>query len=132
MYHTLLTIHLFAAFALAIGIVVYSAFVLGSPVNRATRLVAEITWGLGGLGTLVFGVWLALYLDAYKLYDGWIIAALVLWVLATGSGARASRGVQPAGDDSPVAIDRRTAFAHWMRTVYFVALLVVMVWKPGA
>jgi hypothetical protein len=23
-------------------------------------------------------------------------------------------------------------FAHWMRTVWFVALLVVMVWKPGA
>ena len=46
MYHTLLTIHLFAAFALAIGLVVYSAFVLGSPVNATTRLVAEIMWGL--------------------------------------------------------------------------------------
>ena len=132
MYHTLLTIHLFAAFALAIGLVVYSAFVLGSPVNATTRLVAEIMWGLGGLGTLVFGIWLALYLDAYKIYDGWIIAAVVLWVLAMGSGAQVSRRVKPAGDDSGVAVDRRTQIAHWMRTVYFVALLVVMVWKPGA
>jgi uncharacterized membrane protein len=131
-YHALLTIHLFAAFALAIGIVVYSAFVLGSPVNATTRLVAEIMWGLGGLGTLAFGIWLALYLDAYKIYDGWIIAALVLWVLATGSGAQASRGIRPQGDDSAVAVDRRTQIAHWMRTVYFLALLVVMVWKPGA
>jgi uncharacterized membrane protein len=131
-YHALLTIHLFAAFALAIGIVVYSAFVLGSPVNATTRLVAEIMWGLGGLGTLAFGIWLALYLDAYKIYDGWIIAALVLWVLATGSGAQASRGIQPQGDDSAIVVDRRTQIAHWMRTVYFLALLVVMVWKPGA
>jgi hypothetical protein len=49
-----------------------------------------------------------------------------------GSGARASQGVKPAGDDSAVVVDRRTAFAHWMRIVWFIALLVVMVWKPGA
>jgi hypothetical protein len=53
-------------------------------------------------------------------------------VLATGSGARASRGVQPAGDDSAIAVDNRTAFAHWMRVFWFTALLVVMVWKPWA
>ena len=128
----MLFFHVLAAFFLAGAVVIYSAFVLGSPVNRGTRLVAEIMWGLGGLGTLVLGIWLAIYLDAYKIYDGWIIAAFVLWVLATGSGAQVSRKVQPAGDDSAVTIDRRTAIAHWMRTLYFVALLVVMVWKPGA
>jgi hypothetical protein len=132
MYDTLLFLHILAAFFLGTAVVVYSAFVLGSPVNRSSRLVAEILWGIGGLGTLVLGIWLALYLDEYKIYDGWIIAAVVIWILATGSGARASRGVQPAGDDSPVAIDRRTIFAHWMRTVYVIALLAVMVWKPGA
>ena len=132
MYHALLFFHVLAAFFLASAVVMYSAFVLGSPVNRTTRLVAEILWGVGGLGTLALGIWLALNRPEYELWDGWIIAALILWVLATGSGARASRGVQPAGDDSVVAIDRRTAFAHWMRVVYVVALLVVMVWKPGA
>jgi uncharacterized membrane protein len=132
MYHALLFWHVLSAFLLAAGVVIYSAFVLGSPVNRPTRLVAEILWGVGGVGTLVFGIWLALNRPEYGIWDGWIIAAIVLWVLATGSGARASRGVQPAGDDSAVAIDRRTMFAHWMRVVYFVALLVVMVWKPGA
>ena len=40
--------------------------------------------------------------------------------------------MQPTGDDSAVAIDRRTAFAHWMRVFWFLLLLVVMVWKPGA
>jgi hypothetical protein len=131
-YDTLLFLHVLAAFFLAAGVVIYSAFVLGSPVNRPTRLVAEILWGIGGLGTLALGIWLALYLDAYEIWDAWIIAAIILWVLATGSGAQASRGVQPVGGNAPVAVDRRTMFAHWMRTVWFVALLVVMVWKPGA
>jgi len=132
MYHALLFFHVLAAFFLAAAALIYSAFVLGSPVNRGTRLVAEILWGIGGLGVLAFGVWLAFNRPEYEIYDGWIIAALVLWVLMMGSGARASQGVKPEGDDSPVAVDRRTAFAHWMRIVWFIALLVVMVWKPGA
>ena len=132
MYHALLFSNVLAAFFLAAAALIYSAFVLGSPVNRATRLVAEILWGVGGLGVLAFGVWLAFNRPEYEIYDGWIIAALVLWVLMMGSGARASQGVKPAGDDSAVAVDRRTAFAHWMRIVWFTALLVVMIWKPGA
>jgi hypothetical protein len=132
MYHALLFFHVLAAFFLAGGAVIYTGFVLGGPVDRPTKVVAEILWGIGGLGTLVFGIWLALNRPEYELWDGWIIAALVLWVLATGSGARASRGVQPAGDDAALAIDRRTQFAHWMRVLYFVLLLLVMVWKPGA
>jgi uncharacterized membrane protein len=132
MYHALLFFHVLSAFFLGSAVVMFSAFVMGSPVNRSVRLVAEILWGIGALGTLVLGIWLALNRPEYEIYDGWIIAAFVLWILAMGSGARASRGVKPAGDDSPVAIDRRTAFAHWMRVVYVVALLVVMVWKPGA
>ena len=132
MYHALLFFHVLAAFFLAVGVVIYSAFVLGGPVNRPTRLVAEILWGVGGFGTLALGIWLALNRPEYEIRDGWIIAALILWVLATGSGAQASRGVQPVGDDSAVAVDRRTQIAHWMRVLYVVALLVVMVWKPGA
>jgi hypothetical protein len=132
MYHALLFFHVLAAFFLGSAVVIYSAFVLGSPVGRSARLVAEILWGLGALGTLALGIWLALNRPEYDLLDGWIIAAIVIWILAMGSGAQVSRGVEPTGDASPVAIDRRTAFAHWMRVVYVVALLVVMVWKPGA
>ena len=121
-----------AAFFLVSGVVVYSAFALGSPVNRATRLVAESIWGIGALGTIVLGIWLALNRPEYDLLDGWIIAALVLWVLAMGSGAQASRGMKAEGEDAAIAVDRRTLFAHWMRVVYVVLLLLVMVWKPGA
>ena len=132
MYHALLFFHVLAAFFLAAGIVIYSSFVLGGPVTRPTRTIAEILWGVGGLGTLVFGIWLAINRPEYELWNGWIIAALVLWVLATGSGAQASRGVRPTEGDTAVAIDRRTMFAHWMRVLWFTLLLVVMVWKPGA
>jgi hypothetical protein len=132
MYHALLFFHVLAAFFLAAGAVIFTGFVLGGPVDRPTKIVAEILWGVGGLGTLVFGIWLALNRPEYEIWDGWIIAAFVLWVLATGSGARASQGVQPSTDGTAVVIDRRTQFAHWMRVVYFVLLLVVMLWKPGA
>jgi hypothetical protein len=136
MYHALLFIHVLAAFFLGAGALIYTAFVLRGPVNRETRLVAEILWGVGGLGVLAFGIWLALNRPEYELWDGWIIAALVLWVLMMGSGAQVSRGVGAAGEeasgDTAVALDRRTQFAHWARIVYVVALLVVMVWKPGA
>jgi hypothetical protein len=132
MYHALLFLHVLSAFFLAAGIVIYSSFALGGPVNRATKVIAEVLWGVGGLGTLVFGVWLALNRPEYEIYDGWIITAIVLWFLATGSGALAGRGIQAAGDDSAVAIDRRTLIAHWMRVFWFVLLLIVMAWKPGA
>jgi hypothetical protein len=131
-YEALLFFHVLAAFFLTSGVLIYSAFVLGSPVNKATRLVAEILWGVGGLGSLALGIWLALNRPEYELWDGWIIAAFVLWVLTMGSGAQVSRSVQPAGDDSAVSIDRRVMFAHWARVLYVVLFLVVMVWKPGA
>jgi hypothetical protein len=132
MYEALLFFHVLAAFFLVSGVVMYSGFVLGGPVNRPTRLVAEILWGVGGLGTLALGIWLSLNRPEYDLLDGWIIAALVLWILAFGSGAQVSRAVQPAGDDSAVTVDRRVLIAHWARVLYVTALLVVMLWKPGA
>jgi hypothetical protein len=42
MYEALLFFHVLAAFFLASGALIYSAFALGSPVNRATRTVAEV------------------------------------------------------------------------------------------
>jgi hypothetical protein len=132
MYDTLLFLHVLAAFLLAIGVVIYSSFVLGSPVNGPTRTVGEALWGIGGLGTIVLGIWLALYLDGYELWDGWIIAAIVLWLAATGTGQPVSMAFRPRGDDSAIAVDQRVVLMHWLRVILVVALLVVMVWKPGA
>jgi hypothetical protein len=131
MYEALLFFHVLAAFFLANGVIIYSGFVLGSPVNRPTRLVAEVLWGVGGLGTLVLGIWLTLNRPEYEVWDGWIIGAIVLWLAATGTGQPVSMAFQPRGDDSAIAVDRRITLMHWLRTLLVVALLVVMVWKPG-
>src|SRR3954462_9058499 len=100
MSDALLFFHVLSAFFLAAGIVISTSFALGGPVNRTTKLIGEILWGVGGLGTLVFGVWLALNRPEYEIYAGWVIPPLILWFLARGPGARGSRGMQPAGDDT--------------------------------
>jgi hypothetical protein len=132
MTETLLFLHVLSAFFIVAGVVVYSAFVLGGPVNRLTRTTGEVLWGVGGLGTLVLGIWLALDIDGYEIWDGWIIAAILLWVLATGAGSQVSRSVQPEGDDSAVALPASVVAAHWVRTLLVIALLAVMIYKPGA
>ena len=132
MSETLLFLHILSAFFLVAGVVIYSAFVLGAPVNRPTRIVAEVLWGVGALGTIILGVWLALDIDGYELWDGWILAALVLWFLATGAGTEVSRGVEPRGDDSALTLTSRVVMAHWVRSALVLALLVVMIYKPGA
>lgn len=128
----LLFLHVLSAFLMVSGVVIFSAFVLGSPVTRPLKLAAEILWGVGGVGTIVFGIWLALKLPEFGILDGWIIAAVVLWVLATGAGAQVSRAINPGEDESPAALDRRAKFSHWMRVLWVVLLLIDMVWKPGA
>lgn len=131
MSETLIFLHMLAAFLLVAGVVIHSAFVVGSPVNKPTRTVGEILWGIGALGTLVLGVWLAIDTAGYSITDGWILAALVLWFLATGAGGAVSKAVQPAGDDSALVLPANVVMAHWVRTALVVALLVVMIYKPG-
>jgi cell division protein FtsW (lipid II flippase) len=126
-YDWLLFLHLLAAFLLSVTAVTYSAVALGAPASGRTLFVADRCWDVGGLGTLVFGVWLALYLDQYEFWDGWIIGALVLWLVATGLGDSVRRRL--AGTE---AVETRAALMHWLRTLAVVGLLVLMVWKPGA
>jgi hypothetical protein len=126
-YDWLLFFHLLAAFLLAVTAVTYSAVAFGAVATGRTLFVADRCWDVGGLGTLVLGVWLALYLDQYEIWDGWIIGAIVLWLVATGLGEGVRRGLAEA---EPV--ERRVALLHWLRTLAVVGLLVLMVWKPGA
>ena len=127
MYDWLLFFHLLAAFLLAVTAVTYSAVAFGAVTTGRTLFVADRCWDVGGIGTLVLGVWLALYLDQYEFWDGWIIGAIVLWLVATGLGDSVRR--QLAGAE---AVESRVALMHWLRTVAVIGLLVLMVWKPGA
>ena len=125
MYDWLLFLHLLAAFLLAVTIVMYSAVALGATTSPRMLFVADRCWDVGGLGTLIFGIWLALNLDQYDFFDGWILLALFLWFVATGLGQSIQRRI--GGDDI-----RSVIALHWIRTIVVIGLLVTMIWKPGA
>jgi hypothetical protein len=110
--------------------------------------VAEAAVGAGGLGTIVLGVWLALSFGDYDIWDGWIIAAIVLWLIAMELGRRTSvtyregvtkaRELKTAGQTAPsgelLALNRSPAgvLLHSLASVVVLLILVDMIWKPGA
>jgi hypothetical protein len=124
-YDWLLFLHLVAASLLAVTVVTYTAVALGAATDGRTLFVADRCWDVGGLGTLLLGIWLALYLDEYDFFDGWILGAIALWPVATGLGIRARIGAED------VSVER-APLMHWLRTLAVLGLLVLMVWKPGA
>jgi hypothetical protein len=139
-YDTLLFLHLLAAFAAVATVVIFSAFAFGWTRDGRVLAVANVLWAIGGIGTIGFGVWLAIYLDAYKITDGWIIAAIVLWAAATELGRRAQVGFAALSNPGAAAVAADTTAAgagqaqlwHWLRSLAILALLVVMIYKPGA
>jgi hypothetical protein len=110
---------------LAFTVVTYTAVALGAPATGRTLFVADRCWDVGGLGTLVLGIWLALHLDEYGFFDGWILGAIGLWVIATGLGDTVRRRL---ADGQTAAVTTM----HWLRTLTVLGLLVLMIWKPGA
>jgi hypothetical protein len=145
-YEVLLFIHLLAAFATVASVVVLVTVLVGSrraasaadamPLLRLSN-IGTMLWNVGGIGVLVFGVWLALDLDEYGILDGWIVAAIVLWLVASSAGGPLTRDYRTAveaGGDTALATVRaqRTAVLHAVMALATLALLVVMIYKPGA
>ncbi|HVE69028.1 MAG TPA: hypothetical protein VNB64_10650 [Solirubrobacteraceae bacterium] len=126
MYDTLLFLHVLTAFMLGTAAVMSSAIVLAGQWTSRTRWVADRMEDAGATGTLVLGIWLALYVDGYALTDGWILGAIVLWALAATCTLLARPGFVDGG------VTGRAKVVHWTRTALVVAILVLMVWKPGA
>jgi hypothetical protein len=124
-YDWLLFFHLLAAFLLFVTVVSYTAVALGAAAPGRTLFVADRCWDVGGLGTLVLGIWLALYLDEYDFFEGWILGAIGLWLVATGLGQSTQRRIAADAHADIAAM-------HWLRTLAVLGLLVLMVWKPGA
>ena len=128
MYEWLLFFHVLAGFAVVAGVTAYGVLVLsGAPAaRRALAPPALALWNGGALGVLVFGVWLAIDVEGYDLWDGWILAAFVLWLMAGAAGGRLSRGLRE-GDES---IDARLLVG--VMALATTLLLIDMIWKPGA
>jgi uncharacterized membrane protein len=156
-YDWLLALHVLAAFSLVAALVLYSVIIAASwnlslpgDVSRMFRLsrVGDAAIAVGALGTLVLGIWLAIDSDDYQVWDGWVIAALVLWVLSLETGRRTgavynavrdrARALATEGPDTPrpelnAMLRSTTGLAfHAATVVLIVALLVVMIYKPGA
>jgi hypothetical protein len=127
-YDWLLFLHVTAAFFLVITVVVLSAPALGYATDKRLLTIAAVAWGIGGLGTIVFGIWLAIYVKGYEVWDGWVIAAIVLWAGATELGRRAETGFNAAEGEPSRA---QAAMWHWLRTVVVLLLLIDMIYKPG-
>jgi hypothetical protein len=134
-YDTLLFIHVLAAFILGAAVVLFSAYTLGAERSPAGWTLACRLEDIGGTGTLVFGIWLALYVDGYAITDGWIIAAIVIWAAAGASGNIFRKRLDPViaggGAEFSSAI-QQVAVVGWVRSALFVLLLADMIWKPGA
>jgi hypothetical protein len=134
LYDWLLFLHLLAAFLLVAGLVAYGVMVLGgggtaAAARQALAGPALALWNLGGVGVLVLGVALAIEVDAYQPWDGWILAAIALWFVASGAGGTLSRGVR---EDVAARDGARTRVLFAVMAVATAVLLVDMVLKPGA
>jgi uncharacterized membrane protein len=139
-YELLLLLHVLAAFALVAAVVVFWTMTLvawrgttaGAAIFTTLARPASILVIAGSVLTLVFGVWLAIYVDGYELWDGWIVASLVLWLVATGAGERGGRILgEPSAVTDPAR--RRPGLAlQVVSTVGVLAVLVLMIYKPGA
>jgi uncharacterized membrane protein len=129
-YEWLLLLHLIGAFAAMGSVVVFSVLMLSGARVAGAQLtfLGRRLWDVGGLLTLIFGIWLALDLDAYGIFDGWIITALVLWVIAAGAGMRLGDLYSGAVRPDP----GRALPIYALMAVTVTALLVVMIYKPGA
>ena len=94
-----------------------------SEVARLFRIskVGDVLIAVGSIGVLVFGIWLAIDGDGYEVWDGWVIAALVLWFVMGAFGSRTGKIYNVARDrrerSRARARTRRTpSCARWSRT----------------
>jgi hypothetical protein len=128
-YEWLLLLHLIGAFAAVGSVVVFTVLLAGGArvVGAQLTFLGRRLWDVGGLLTLVFGVWLALDVDGYSIVDAWILIALALWAVAGAAGIRLGMayeaGEPPRGQVAPL---------YAAMSLAVTALLIVMIYKPGA
>jgi hypothetical protein len=101
----LLALHLISA-AVLVGAMFWFTTVLlatrraATPAEAVTyfgsvRLAVPLV-GAGSLLVLLFGLWLAFDKPGYHIWDPWILAAIVLWAIASGLGQRGGVGMAQA------------------------------------
>jgi uncharacterized membrane protein len=152
-----LALHVLSAFAYVAGMVLF--WVLIVAVRRAdtpdetVRMepivkIGNAAVGIGAGGTILLGIFLAFSYGGYDIWDGWIIAAIVLWVLAAAAGSRTgteylkgmrkAQELQTAGQSGPnaelLALNRTSngVLFHALASAIVLLIVIDMIWKPGA
>ncbi len=153
----LLVLHVLSAFAFAAGMVLFWVLIVavrrtdtpeGTIRMEPIVKVGSAATGIGAGGTIVFGIWLAFSVGNYDIWDGWIIAAIVLWMGAGGVGGQTSKAylqgmrkaeeLEQAGQHGPnaelLALNRtqRGLVLHTIASVLLLLIIIDMIWKPGA
>jgi uncharacterized membrane protein len=157
-YEWLLFLHVLTAFSLVAALVVF--WVIGIVARNVDRPAESLRYfrvvrpanGLmivGTLGTLVFGVALAIERDDYRVWDGWVLGAVVLWALAMEAGRRGGapytaaqklaqqlategRGDEPSPELRTRLQDRSAIILNAVSSLLILLILVDMIYKPGA
>jgi uncharacterized membrane protein len=156
-YEWLLVFHLLAAFCFVSGSVVagilhWLAMRRDRPSEIALLLglvrPLVIVIGVGSLAALGLGIWLTQdNPDGIALGDAWVIAAIVLWLVAgalAGPGGRrlrearelaermAADGDRPSETLNAAVADRSALVLNYASFAMVITILVLMVFKPGA
>lgn len=153
----ILALHVLSAFALVGALVLF--WILIVAMRNVDTAAATLAYGrvtgvgdkvvaAGIAGTVVFGIWLAISYDAYQVWDGWVLAAIVLWAIGSEVGRRAgveyrkalprAAELQASGREGEPgelrALNRspKGLLLHTVSSLVFVLVLVDMIWKPGA
>ncbi len=155
-YDWLLLFHVLGGFLILAGSIV--AGILQLAAMRRTRpsevllllgLIrpAVVAIGIGAILTLGLGLWLAEDNAGTDIGDGWVVAAIALWVVANalgGAGGKplgraaelaqrlAEDGDQPSAELHRAVADRRAFVLSYLSFAAVMAILVLMVIKPGA
>jgi uncharacterized membrane protein len=154
-YDWLLFLHITGAFLLLGGGVVAGALNIAAlRRDRPTEIVllfgliriAVASIMIGTLLAFVFGLWLV-HEVGYGYGDGWVIAAIVLLVVANAMGGIGGRREEQtasyaaelaaSGDEPSPELRRRVRDPVSLALSYgsglvLVAILALMIWKPGA
>lgn len=152
-----LALHVLSAFAYAAGLLLFWALVVAvrkiDTPDGTIRMgpvvkVGNVAVGIGASGTIALGIWLAFSVGGYDIWDGWIIAAIVLWLVAAEIGRRTgaaymagmtkAQELQTAGQTGSsaelLALNRtgKGVVLHALASAVLVLILIDMIWKPGA
>jgi uncharacterized membrane protein len=157
LYQWLLALHVTGAFFVIGGSVIAATLALFAqrrerPSEVALFLgltrVAVVVIGIGFLLTIVLGLWLVHEApENYSYGDAWVILSIVLWVVAGALGSRggerdrhtrelaerlAAEGDAPSAELRARLRDPVSLALSWGSGAAVLAILALMIWKPGS